>query len=79
MLLIALCIISQALAFKLFVSGLKHTSAATSGFIELLTPIVAMIVGVNFFAEKLSFQQLVVIPFYLTSIALLTIPKKSVP
>ena len=75
-LLITLCLICQAAAFKLFVSGLKHTTAATSGFIELLTPVVAMLVGVNFFGEKLSPQQLLIIPFYIASIILLTIPKK---
>jgi probable blue pigment (indigoidine) exporter len=76
LLLLFLCTVTQAAAFKLFVSGLEYTTAATSGFIELLTPIVALSVGIAFFGETLSVQQFLVIPLYLTCIALLTIPPR---
>jgi drug/metabolite transporter (DMT)-like permease len=79
LLLLFLCIVTQAGAFKLFVSGLKYTTAATSGFIELLTPIVALCVGITFFGEMLSVQQLLIIPLYLACIGLLTITPQEKP
>jgi drug/metabolite transporter (DMT)-like permease len=74
--LVVLCFFSQVLAFNFFITGLQYTSSATAGFLELLTPIVAMAFSVAFFGEVVSYTQVIAIPIYLFCILYLTLPSR---
>jgi len=61
-------IFCTGLAFILYYRGLKHTKASTAGFLELVTPIVTVFLGITFLKETLVLSQFLAMPFLLYSI-----------
>ena len=71
----ALCaIFSTGLGYLLFYRGLRNVAATVSGFLELVTPVVGLILGMVFLREQLTVIQLVAAFALLWSIYLLCKP-----
>jgi drug/metabolite transporter (DMT)-like permease len=54
--------------YVLYYKGLKHVDAPTAGFVELITPVVALLLGIIFLSEHLSPSQWAAIPVLLFSV-----------
>jgi drug/metabolite transporter (DMT)-like permease len=54
--------------YLLYYRGLKHVDAPTAGFLELITPVIALILGIVFLQERLSWTQWAAIPVMLFAI-----------
>ena len=66
----ALCaILSTGLGYLLFYRGLRGVSATLSGFLELVTPVVGVLLGVVFLGESLTVLQLLAAAGLLWAIA----------
>jgi drug/metabolite transporter (DMT)-like permease len=75
--IIITAIFSTGLGYILFYKGLKHVDASTSAFLELITPVISLWLGLSFLNEKLSVTQLIAIPVLLYAIYVIIItPKK---
>lgn len=61
-------IFGSTLGYVLFYKGLRHVSASVSGFLELLTPVVGIFLGMALLQERLSGTQLVAIPLMLVAV-----------
>lgn len=70
--LMGAAIFSTALGYFLFYSGLRHTSASTAGFLELITPLVGVGLGVVFLGEELRTPQILAAVILLFSIHKIT-------
>lgn len=61
-------IICTALAYNLYYSGLKYTKVSTAGFLELITPVFSILLGISFLKESLVITQIIFIPILLFSV-----------
>ncbi len=77
LILILASIISLVLAFDMFFRGLKFVSASIATMLELVTPVVAMGVGVYFLNEKVSLSQILAVPVFLFSIYYISSTKRT--
>ncbi len=77
LLLVVSAYLSLVLAFELFFSGLKHIDSATASYLELLTPVVAILLGYLFLDERLDMYQTLSLPVFFYSIVKLSQSKRS--
>jgi len=57
--------LSLVLAFELFFSGLKYIDSSTASYLELVTPVVAIMFGMIFLSERLDAYQVIALPLFL--------------
>lgn len=60
--------------YILYYKGLRHVPAGIAGLLELLTPIVALLLGFSFLGETLSDSQLAAIPLLLYTVWRISVP-----
>jgi probable blue pigment (indigoidine) exporter len=68
---------SIVLGYIFFYRGLRHVSATVSGFLELVTPVVATLLGIIFLGETLNPYQILAAPVLLFSIFMLS--RRTIP
>ena len=61
-------IFGSTLGYMLFYRGLRHVSATVSGFLELVTPVVGIFLGMGILGERLQVTQLLAIPLMLLAV-----------
>ncbi len=66
-------LVSTLLGYSLFYKGLRHVDAGVSAFLELVTPVVAVMLGLTFLGESLTPLQAATIPLLLWSVYKLSI------
>jgi len=72
-LIIGVAVVSTGVGYMLFYKGLKIVSASMSAFLELVTPVVSVLLGLIFLDEKLALTQIAAIPVLLYSIYVIVI------
>jgi drug/metabolite transporter (DMT)-like permease len=65
--------------YLLYYRGLKHVDAPTAGFLELLTPVIALGLGIVFLQERLSWTQWSAIPVMLFAVWRITTAPRRLP
>jgi len=70
--------ISLTSAYVFFFDGLKHISAGTASFLELLTPLVALIMSFVIFGETISSSQMLAIPLFVYFVYRLSLPVRAI-
>lgn len=70
--LVSATLLSTVLGYKLFYMGLRHVTASTSNFLELIAPIVAIALGMMFLGETMNHYQMFAFPVLLGSIFMLS-------
>ncbi len=75
---VVLCaVLSTGLGYLLFYSGLRTVTATVSGFLELVTPVVAVLLGVVFLGERYTIVQALAAITLLVAIYRITRPESS--
>ena len=75
--LLYLGIVTTAIAYGIYMIGLRHTSATAAGVLVLLEPLTATLLGVFFFREPMSLTGVIGAVLLLSAITLLTLNPKS--
>ncbi|MGD1931444.1 MAG: DMT family transporter [Leptolyngbyaceae cyanobacterium] len=75
--LLYLGIVTTAIAYGIYMIGLRHTSATAAGVLVLLEPLTATLLGVFFFREPMSLTGIIGAILLLSAIALLTLQPKA--
>ncbi|MEO1403073.1 MAG: DMT family transporter [Cyanobacteria bacterium J06635_1] len=74
--LLYLGIVTTAIAYAIYMLGLRHISATASGIVVLLEPLTATLIGVFFFRESMPLMGVMGAILLLSAIALLTLQPK---
>lgn len=61
-------VVSTGTGYALYYGGLKHIPVSTAGFLEMLTPLVSVFLGIGFLGESLSLTQILFMPVLIYSI-----------
>lgn len=76
LILILSAVVCTGIGYVVYYKGLRYLPASTSNFLELVTPVVSVLLGIAFLDEKLTFLQIIFIPLMLFSVYKISTAKK---